>query len=54
MTGLHHACKRGLVNMVRILLENNSDIEAKDSVGRTPLFYGLLNENENVVKVFLF
>lgn len=51
MTGLHHACKRGFMSIAKVLLENGSYIEAKDSMGRTPLFYALVSENITVVKV---
>ncbi len=40
--------------MVRILLDNGADIDAKDTMGRTPLFYALLSENIHLVKVDLY
>jgi ankyrin repeat protein len=32
MTGLHWACKRGHSDLVKLLLENGADIDAKDMV----------------------
>lgn len=38
MTGLHWAAKRGSVNIVKLLISYNSDVDAKDLVDRTALY----------------
>lgn len=38
MTGLHWAAKRGFANLVKILIQYNADVDAKDIVDRTPLY----------------
>ncbi|CAK77137.1 unnamed protein product (macronuclear) [Paramecium tetraurelia] len=38
MTGLHWAAKRGFPNLVKILIQHNADVDAKDIVYRTPLY----------------
>ena len=58
MTALHYACKKQNIELIKLLIEEKSDVESKDNVGRTPLFYALLTENMDVIKVniiiFLF
>ena len=39
--------------MVQNLLNNGADIEAKDILGRTPLYFAVLYGNYNVVEVFI-
>lgn len=38
MTALHWACKKGHIQAAKILIEHDSDIDAEDIVGRTPLY----------------
>lgn len=38
MTGLHWAAKRGFPSLVKILIQHNADVDAKDIVYRTPLY----------------
>ena len=45
MTGLHYACKNKNLELIKILIENKSDLDARDFVNRTPLFYALLTED---------
>ncbi|KRX02268.1 Ankyrin repeat-containing domain [Pseudocohnilembus persalinus] len=40
-TALHWAAKRGLQKIVDLLLQYNCDVNAKDHLGRTPLYYSL-------------
>ena len=54
MTALHYACKRENSELIKLLIEYNADLEAKDSVGRTPLFYSLLTENMDIIKVIFY
>ncbi|KAL4487638.1 hypothetical protein ABPG72_017427 [Tetrahymena utriculariae] len=54
MTPLHWACKRGLLKMVQLLLKFNSDLEAEDLVGRTPLFFAIDGNWEAVIECLLF
>ncbi|MFZ5979648.1 MAG: ankyrin repeat domain-containing protein [Candidatus Zixiibacteriota bacterium] len=42
LTMLHYSAARGFVEQVRMLLERGADINAVDSLGRTPLFYARL------------
>lgn len=37
--------------MALLLIEKGADINAKDSMKRTPLFYALIIENKELVKV---
>jgi ankyrin repeat protein len=41
MTPLHIACKKGRQEMVSLLLKNQAEVNARDKVGKTPLFYAL-------------
>ena len=54
LTALHHACKKGFLNIVRVLLNYDSDINAVDSMNRTPLFYALISENKYLIKELLY
>lgn len=38
-TPLHFAAKKGDINLIYLLVENGADVNARDSMGRTPLFY---------------
>ena len=37
--------------MVKLLIDKGADINAVDSMKRTPLFYALINENKPLIKV---
>lgn len=41
MTGLHWAAKRGHLDIVRILLQHGADVDSKDIIGRTPLYFAI-------------
>jgi ankyrin repeat protein len=53
MTGLHLAAYFGIKAVVRLLLENNSDVDAKDEWGGTPLSWAAEKGHEAVVKLLL-
>ena len=53
MTALHWACYKGNLFIVQRLLDNGCDIEAKDILGRTPIYFAVLFGNYNVVEVFI-
>lgn len=50
-TALHHAAKRGNVEMVNFLLVNGARQDIKDSKGRTPMQYAQANGHDNVVAI---
>ena len=54
MTGLIWACKRNLLETIRILLVNRSDSEKADKLDRTPLYFAVSNESFEAVKVIKF
>jgi ankyrin repeat protein len=37
-TSLHYACKYGLAEVVKELLEKGADVHAKNNDGKTPLY----------------
>jgi len=39
--------------MAKLLIDKGADINAVDSMKRTPLFYALINENKPLIKVQL-
>lgn len=41
MTALHWACKKGLVEMVELLIKNHADVDAVDILHRTPLYLAI-------------
>ena len=43
MTGIHWAARRGHLQITELLLKYNSDINALDISGRTPLYLSLIN-----------
>jgi ankyrin repeat protein len=47
LTLLHWACANGHLEVVKFLVENGADIEAKDKSGRTPI---LLNSSTDIAK----
>lgn len=53
MSGLHWACKRGHIDVVKILLNNGADIDFQDIIGRTALYFGIVSNNSELIQVFL-
>ncbi len=53
---MHLACENGLADLVKLLLEKRADpnIQTSNSTNaQTPLHKAILNNHENVVKLFL-
>ena len=53
LTPQHWACKRNQEDIVKMLLMFNSDVNAKDILGRTPQYFALLHQNQKIVKLLL-
>ena len=49
----HVEAKRGLVSVVRLLLDKRADPNVKDSDGNTPLHYAVLEGHGEVVRLLL-
>ena len=43
MTALHWSCKRGNIEISKILIEHKCDIDSEDMIGRTPLYFAVYN-----------
>lgn len=52
-TALHWAVKRGHSLIVDRLLYYGAEIDAKDVVGKTPLYFAIKTGNIELVKVFI-
>jgi ankyrin repeat protein len=50
-TPLHQACRRGCLEIARLLLENKADANAKDKISKTPLFWAKLSRNSKLVEL---
>ncbi|CAD8176508.1 unnamed protein product [Paramecium pentaurelia] len=54
MTALHWACKKGLIEMVELLIKNHADVDAVDILHRTPLYLAIQGNHlviiENLLK----
>jgi len=37
--------------MAKLLIDKGADMDAVDSMNRTPLFYALINEDKRLIKV---
>ena len=53
MTALHWACKRNHELCALMLIEHNSNINAKDLLSRFPIYFAIENKNKNIVKELL-
>jgi ankyrin repeat protein len=51
MTSLHWAAKKGHVRIVKMLCNNGADVNAKDLIGRTPLFFAIKYNHPDIAKV---
>ena len=51
--GLHFACKKGNLKIVKILLENGSNINHQDEIGQTPLYFATYFEFIDIVEELL-
>ena len=52
-TPLHRAARDGDTNLVKVLITNHADINAKERDGRTPLHWAALNGHLDVVNLLL-
>ena len=52
-TALTAASYKGLINIVKILLENNANTNIADKNGTTALIYATLSENIEIIKLLL-
>jgi hypothetical protein len=48
MTGLHYACREGLLHNVKLLVGKNAGINIRDVYGRTPVFLACLRQHDDV------
>ena len=53
MTALHVAASQGHTKVVEVLLQNGSDIEAREETGRTPLHTAAFRAQKQVVQILL-
>lgn len=51
LTALHWVAKRGFFGMVRLLIKNGADSDAKDIIGRSPLFLAASFQHTEIVQV---
>ncbi|CAD8111125.1 unnamed protein product [Paramecium sonneborni] len=54
LTPLHHAVIRNHVEMVELLLEYHADVNRRDILGRTPLFFGIRSGHNDCVQQLLY
>ncbi|RWR99357.1 hypothetical protein B4U79_07114, partial [Dinothrombium tinctorium] len=50
---LHIAAKKGYLDVIKLLVKNEANVNAFDSIGRTPLWYALLGGHSEVCKILL-
>lgn len=53
-TILMHACEKGRLDMVILLLANGADVNAKDKTGQTPIFFAYIKKHRAVVEYLLY
>lgn len=53
-TGLHIACKKGLIDIVKILLRNKAGVNAYDLGNRTCLYFAITNGFIDITRYLLF
>jgi ankyrin repeat protein len=54
MSAMHLACRKNLEHMFDILMRYHPYLDCKDSSGRTPLLYCIINKNYNMCKKLLY
>ena len=52
-TPLHICAKRNLQEMAELLIRFNSDVNARDSMGKTPLYYSVINGYKELTGVLI-
>ncbi|XP_053405945.1 ankycorbin-like isoform X10 [Mercenaria mercenaria] len=50
LTALHHACVRGKISCVQVLLKHGADPNSRDKTGKPPLFYAAFSEDLPICK----
>lgn len=53
-TGLHVACKKGYLSIVKLLLKNKSDVNAHDLAGQSALFISLSRQEVEMCRYLLY
>jgi ankyrin repeat protein len=53
MTGLHIAAKKGYTDIVKLLIDYGADINSKDCLGRSPLYYAVVEKHTEIVKILV-
>ncbi|KAL4477297.1 hypothetical protein ABPG73_003423 [Tetrahymena malaccensis] len=53
MTALHWACKRGHCQVAGMLIKQGADVDAKDLIGRTPLYFAISIQDAPIVELLL-
>ena len=53
LTALHWVAKRGFFGMVRLLIKNGADSDAKDIIGRSPLYLAASFHHTKIVQVVI-
>ena len=53
LTGLHWGCKFGHGDQAEIQCQANADVEARDTLGRTPLYFAIQSVNTKCIKALL-
>jgi hypothetical protein len=54
MTGLHWSCKRGHIEIVKLLVKHGADIDFQDIIGRTALYFAIVSGNNEIVEVLVY
>lgn len=54
VTALMVACQLGLIDIVKVLLAHNADVQALDRLRRTPLIHAAMNGNTHICTFLLF
>jgi cytohesin len=52
-TSLHRAAALGHTSLVKLLLDEEINLNAKDTKGRTALHYAVLNDRDEIIKILL-
>ena len=53
-TALHVAIKNEDLKLAELLIDYNSNVDAKDLLGRTPIFFAVSNSNYEMVRLLLY